>query len=203
MTTYSPKKFEEALLGMAGFSDSLLLNHFTLYEGYVNNVNKLSLALSEMAKEGKFGTLEYNELKRRFGWEYNGMRLHEWYFENMNKNQTRISENSLFQKTIEEQYGSFSTWLSDFKGVGAMRGIGWSILYKDLSDGKLMNVWINEHDLGHLAGCSPMLVLDVFEHAYIADFGIKRNDYIEAFIRAVDWNVVEKRFATSCICQCS
>jgi len=75
-----------------------------------------------------------------------------------------------------------------------MRGIGWAILYYDPISKKLFNVWVNEHDAGHLSGAAPLLVLDVFEHAYTLDYGIKKADYVQSFFNAIDWSVVEARF---------
>ena len=191
--SYEPKNFDN-LLGTPGFSDVLLKNHFTLYQGYVTNTNKLVDALKEMAQSGKIGTPEYAELKRRFGWEFNGMRLHELYFENMRNGGSSLSENSALNKKILEDFGNYENWEKDFKGTGIMRGIGWTILYHDPIGNRLFNTWVNEHDMGHLAGCMPLLVLDVFEHAYILDYGLKRADYIEAFFKAIDWEAVSTRF---------
>jgi Fe-Mn family superoxide dismutase len=193
---YSPKKFDN-LPGTAGFSDQLLNNHFTLYEGYVNNINKLDEILVGIEKEGKFGTPEYAELNRRFGWEWNGMRLHEYYFENLTKEKSKTPDSSsaLFKKIIEE-FGTYEMWEKDFKSLGAIRGIGWVVLYYDKVADRLFNVWINEHDVGHLSGAIPILVMDVFEHAYMLDYGLKRPDYINAFYNAIDWKVVEERFAS-------
>lgn len=190
---YEPKNFDH-LLGTKGFSDTLLKNHFTLYQGYVTNVNKLADILKRMVEEGKQGTPEFNELKRRFGWEFNGMRLHEHYFGNMSKNPTAFNATSTFGKKILAEFGSYELWEKDFKASGAMRGVGWVIVSYDPMGDRLFNVWINEHDAGYLAGSVPLLVLDVFEHAYITDYGIKRADYIEAFFKAIDWNAVEQRF---------
>ncbi len=190
---YQPKTFDH-LLGTPGFSDALLTNHFTLYQGYVTNTNKLSGALAQLLAEDKSGTPEYTELKRRFGWEYNGMRLHEYYFENMSRESKTRDANSLLSKALQEQFQSYELWEKDFRGTGAMRGIGWTILYKDMATGNLFNVWVTEHDMGHLSGATPLLVLDVFEHAYTLDYGIKRADYINAFMDTIDWNIVEQRF---------
>ncbi|MEP7162934.1 MAG: Fe-Mn family superoxide dismutase [Candidatus Moraniibacteriota bacterium] len=190
---YTAKKFDH-LLGLHGFSDALLTNHFTLYEGYVKNTNALSDKLKELSEKGEFSTPEFAEFKRRFGWEWNGMRMHELYFGNMTKEKTALSEGSLQQK-IEGVYGSVDNWRKNFVATGSMRGIGWVVLAHDLESGKLYNVWVNEHDLGHLVGTTPILVMDVFEHAFVLDYGLKRADYIEAFMQSVDWSVVEKRFA--------
>jgi Fe-Mn family superoxide dismutase len=193
---YQPKNFEH-LLGLKGFSDQLLKNHFTLYQGYVNNTNRLAEALSLLLKEGKTGTPEYAELKRRFGWEFNGMRLHEYYFGNMVKNGVELDKDSQLYKSISQDFGSYEAWEKDFKGTGAMRGIGWVILYYDPYGGRLFNTWVNEHDVGHLSGATPLLIMDVFEHAYMTDYGLKRADYIEAFFKTIDWKTVGERFLKS------
>jgi Fe-Mn family superoxide dismutase len=190
---YEAKNFEN-LLGLAGFSDNLLKNHFALYQGYVTNTNKLGEQLSAYLEEDKTATPEYAEIKRRFGWEYNGMRLHELYFENVGNASVPLSANSELAKKINEVFGSFEKWQKDFKATGAMRGIGWVVLYMDNISKNIFNVWINEHDAGHLSGAEPILVMDVFEHAYLSDYGIRRADYIEAFFKVINWVEVEKRF---------
>lgn len=186
---YKTKNYSH-LIGMEGFSKPLLENHFTLYNGYVTNTNKLAAALAQMAKEEK--TTEYAELKRRFGWEFNGMRLHELYFENLGGKKPLEKEGPL-AKALIRQWGSIEAWENEFKATGALRGIGWAILYKDPRSGTLFNAWVGEHDVGHLAGCVPLLVLDVFEHAFMLDYGLKRGDYIAAFMRNIDWTAVSKR----------
>ena len=184
---YAAKDFT-SLLGLPGFSDTLLNNHFALYQGYVKNTN----ALTALLKTKETGTPEYAELHRRFGWEWNGMRLHELYFENLGKEATELGEGLLKEK-IEQAWGSLENWQKDFSGIAAMRGIGWVVLAWDTASGALFSTWINEHDLGHLAGTVPLIVLDVFEHAYLTDYGIKKAEYLETFFRAIDWKIVEKR----------
>ncbi|OGL64551.1 superoxide dismutase [Candidatus Uhrbacteria bacterium RIFCSPLOWO2_01_FULL_47_24] len=197
---YEAKNFDH-LLGMLGFSEVMLKNHFTLYQGYVKNFNLLNDTLVALEKEGKFGAPEFAEMNRRFGWEFNGMRLHELYFGNMrhansapkgNANAPMRMSNPLGE-AITREWGSQEMWEKDFKAMGAMRGIGWTILYHEPEANRLFNVWVNEHDMGHFAGCTPLLVLDVFEHAYMLDYGLKRADYIEAFFNAIDWRVVSAR----------
>ena len=187
---YTAKDYS-ALIGLPGFSETLLKNHFTLYQGYVTNTNKVLDTLDAMLKDGKAGTPEYAELKRRLGWEFDGMRLHEYYFENLGA-KPLASGGKLAQK-IAADFGSYENWEKDFKATGAMRGIGWTILYQDPVNGRLMNFWINEHDVSHPAGCTPVLIMDVFEHAFMIDFGLKRADYIAAFFTNINWDAVEKR----------
>ena len=190
---YEQKDFNY-FLGIKGFSDVMLTNHFTLYSGYVANFNKLNDILVEMEKSDKFATPEYAELNRRFGWEFNGMRLHELYFANLTKNYAPIDENSKLYKSLIKEFGSVEFWEKDWRSMGAMRGIGWVVLYYDTEADRLFNVWINEHDVGHFAGAVPLLVMDVFEHAYMTDYGIKKADYINAFAENINWKEVEKRF---------
>jgi len=180
------------LIGMKGFSDTLLKNHFTLYQGYITNTNKLIDILGQMLKDGKTGTPEYSELKRRMGFEFNGMRLHEYYFENLG-GKAPLDKLPALVKKLADAFGSEEAWLKDFKATGSMRGIGWAILYHDAMSGSLFNQWINEHETGHLAGCKPLLVMDVFEHAFMTDYGLKRADYIEAFFNNVNWDAVKAR----------
>ncbi len=189
--TYSAKDYSN-LIGMEGFSETLLKNHFTLYQGYVTNTNKLMDSLAAMLRDGKVGTPEYSELKRRMGFEFNGMRLHEYYFGNLG-GKGALDKSGKLGRKLAEDFGSYEDWEKDFKGTGAMRGIGWTILYQDNIAGKLFNQWINEHETGHPAGCIPLLVMDVFEHAFITDYGLKRADYIAAFFNNINWNAVESQ----------
>ena len=194
MSLYAPKDYKH-LFGLNGFSDILLSNHCTLYEGYVTNTNKVADRLMALIVSGETGTPEYAELKRRYGWEWNGMRLHELYFDNLSKEFHELKDASPLKQQIAKDFGGFENWEKDFRATGSLRGIGWVILSYDSEIKQLFNTWINEHDMGHLAGTIPLLVMDVFEHAYMLDYGIKRADYIGTFFQSVDWVTVEKRFS--------
>ena len=188
---YEPMDFGK-LKGMKGFSDKLLEMHFTLYKGYVANTNLLLEQLGKLAAENQTTAPAYAELKRRLGWEFNGMRLHELYFGNLGGKEP-LKKDGKLSKKIDENFGSYDKWLADFKATGMMRGIGWAVLYEDVKSGRLLNVWVNEHDVGHLAGGNPLLIMDVFEHAFITEYGLKRADYIQAFFDNIDWAAVEGR----------
>ncbi len=188
---YTAKDYSK-LIGMDGFSETLLKNHFTLYQGYVTNTNKVLDTLMGMLNEGKTGAPEFAELKRRLGWEFNGMRLHEFYFENLG-GKSGISKDGKLAKKMAEDFGSYETWEKAFKAVGSMRGIGWAALYQDSANGKLLNFWINEHDVGHPASCNLILIMDVFEHAFMIDYGLKKADYVEAFFKNINWAAAEAR----------
>jgi Fe-Mn family superoxide dismutase len=189
---YAAKDYAK-LIGMAGFSETLLKNHFTLYQGYVANTNKLLDAFAAMLKEGKVASppsAEFSELRRRLGWEFNGMRLHELYFENLGGKQP-LSAFPALEKRLASSFGSVADWEKDFRACGTMRGIGWVGLYQD--GDRLLNFWVNEHDVANPAGCAPLLIMDVFEHAFMVDYGLKRADYVEAFFKNADWGAVAAR----------
>lgn len=173
---------------MEGFSDAALDLHFALYEGYVSNTNKVLDLLAKAEKDSP----TYAELKRRLGWEFNGMRLHELYFEGLG-GKGEIDKSGNLYKALEENFESFENWKADFVATAKMRGIGWAILYQDEVSGKFINFWINEHDTGHPSGLNPILNIDVFEHAFVPDYGKDRAAYIDAFMKNVDWKEVEKR----------
>jgi Fe-Mn family superoxide dismutase len=188
---YEAQDFSK-LKGMKGFSNNALDLHFALYQGYVRNTNLIWAELKKLDEEHHTGTPAYAELKRRFGWEFNGMRLHELYFSNLGGTGPLPMDSPLMLKIVEN-FGSFDKWAADFKATGSIRGIGWVVLYEDPTNGRLFNTWINEHDVDHLAGGRPLLVMDVFEHAYMPDYGLKRGDYIDAFFENINWRAVEAR----------
>jgi superoxide dismutase, Fe-Mn family len=188
---YEVKTFN---LQLDGISAEQLEQHYALYKGYVVNTNKLNEQLDTLRAEDKIGTPEYSELRRRFGFEYDGMRLHEYYFENMMTGPATLPANGKLATLLTETFGSLEAFEKDFKATGAMRGIGWAILYQDPFTGRLQNFWISDHELGHPAGFTPILVMDVWEHAYTVDFKpTERPKYIEAFWKNINWSVVEAR----------
>jgi Fe-Mn family superoxide dismutase len=191
MTLYSTKDFSR-LIGTPGFSDALLKQHFELYAGYVKNANALHDELE--ASLAKPPTPAWSELKRRFGWEWNGMRLHEVYFENLTSNVRTPERKSALAARIGKDFGSREAWEKEFRATGSLRGIGWAALVWDPVAHHLFNVWIDEHDRGALAGCPLVLLMDVFEHAYLTDYGTRRAEYIDAFLAAADWGESERRF---------
>jgi superoxide dismutase, Fe-Mn family len=190
---YTPKKWD--LSGLQGISDATLEMHFGLYEGYVKNTNLLNERLAEIREAGKAAGADpsYAELVRRLGFEYNGMRLHELYFDNMSKRPGEIGTGRLYN-ALGEAYGGFDAWKKDFMAVGGMRGVGWAIAYCDTTNGQITNHWISDHENGNVAGFVPIVVLDVWEHAFIKDYKpAERGKYIEAFFANLDWKACEGR----------
>lgn len=194
---YEVKDFSH-LIGMPGFSDDLLNTHFILYKGYVKNTNLLIRLIHGYAVNNQTHEYQYQALKRRFGWEFDGMRLHEYYFENLGGKKPLAQSTALY-KIIEKDFGSYDSWKKDFIATGMMRGIGWAVLYFDPKADRLFNTWINEHALGHLAGGDIILVMDVWEHAYMPQYGLDRIKYIDAFFKNINWDVVAGLFHNAII----
>ena len=197
---YKPKQFN--LSGLSGISDKTMEMHFKLYEGYVKATNDLTTRIAAILADGKEDQEEmpaYSELNRRLGFEYNGMVLHEYYFGNMKKNGGGDApRGSEFRSAVERSYPSYEIWRTDFASVGKMRGVGWSIAYGDPSSGLISNHWVELHETGNVAGFVPLVVMDVWEHAFLLDYKpADRPKYIEAFMSNVDWTAVEQR-TTAC-----
>ncbi|CDR34337.1 superoxide dismutase [Criblamydia sequanensis] len=192
---YQAKDYAYLIGNIQGLDDELLKMHFKLYQGYVLNSNNLLKKLQALNESGQNKTPEFAGLKRMLGWEFDGMLLHEYYFDNLGKSEN--PKDSPLLKKIESDFGSFDNWKKDFVATGAMRGIGWVVAYIDPKEGRLINQWINEHDVGHLAGGKPLLVMDVFEHAYITQFGLDRAKYIEVFFDNINWKKVNERLTTA------
>ena len=177
--------------GLDGISEEQVSQHWTLYEGYVKNVNLLNQKLTTFIQRQEFGS-EYSELKRRLGFEYNGMILHEHYFSVLRSGEHEPGGE--LERMLVDQYGSFESWRREFAAMGKIRGIGWVVLYLDPGHDALSNHWITLHEDGHPAGFIPILVMDVWEHAYMVDWGADgKPDYIAAFFKNVAWRKVEER----------
>jgi Fe-Mn family superoxide dismutase len=195
-TTYKAKQFK--LSGLQGISDETLKMHFALYEGYVKNTNLLMERISEITHKKKASGLDpaYAELTRHLGFEFGGMVLHEYYFENLAA-KGRGSPSADFKHALEQSFDGFENWKKAFAAVGEIRGVGWAILYQDPVTEKLSNHWIALHQDGVPSGFKPLLVMDVWEHAFLLDYKpAERAKYIEAFFSNVDWEAVHRRLTT-------
>src|ERR1700750_2978783 len=195
--SYQPRQFN--LSGLKGISDQTLEMHFKLYEGYVKETNNLTTRITDFISDGNVDQEEmpaYSELTRRLGFEYNGMVLHEYYFDNLQKgggtgDPLKTSE---FLKAAEATFGSYDIWKADFVGIGKMRGVGWAICNQNPANGRISNHWITWHETGNVAGFNPILVMDVWEHAFLLDYKpAERPKYIEAFFSNINWATVESR----------
>lgn len=191
---YEPKKFSFGTLD--GISQKQLDVHLKLYEGYVKFINVLDDVQREMMKDVEKNAYSLGEVTRRIGFEWNGMRMHEYYFEQWTNPSTPLGTESTLGRALTQQYGSMDLWLARFKGVSMMRGIGWAILSYDAIGKQFVNHFVADHELGQLNGTTTILALDMWEHAYMVDYTpAEKAKYVEAFFKNLNGTVVEKRFA--------
>lgn len=177
---------------LSGIGEQQIAQHWALYEGYIKNVNLLNEKLAALSEKGDFDT-EFAELKRRAGFEYDGMILHEHYFNILKAGQKLLGDEAGLTKQLKKSFGGYRNWLEEFAAMGKMRGVGWVILYYDPLAQVLSNHWIGLHENGHPAGFAPILVMDVWEHAYMVAAGVEgRAPYVDAFIKNVDWPKVDR-----------
>ena len=193
---YSEQPFDR-LSGLEGISDEQIREHLALYAGYVRQVNLLNEELTQLRTRGRASGrgLEFAELTRRLGFEYNGMILHEYYFSNLRSGaQPRPGATSAVAQALGAAFGSVEDWRKDFQAIGGMRGAGWVLLCEDPMTRRLTNHWVSLHQDGVPAGFKPLIVMDVWEHAFMRDYkATERGRYLDAFFRNIDWHVVERR----------
>lgn len=191
---YDEKKFD--LPAIEGISKASVDAHLGLYAGYVKNFNAIQALLENLMVDSETNAHALSELVRRASFEFDGMRLHEYYFAQWEQMAITPSTSSALYTALTKQFGTFENWQVRFKNIGMMRGPGWAILYFDPTTHTFHNAWVGEQHQGHFATLPIILALDVWEHAFIADYGTGgRSAYIDAFFKNLNWGVVEKRFA--------
>lgn len=191
--TYTPKTFN--LPTLEGLSEKQIKVHLALYEGYVKHVNLImSMSAAYGSTEDEGGKYSLSEFRRRFSFEFDGMRMHEYYFEQFEGERGGNPESGL-AKAAAEKYGNGEKFLEHIRSVATTRGIGWVVVYADPRANTIHTVFVNDHELGQLAGLPIILALDLWEHAYMVDYvPADKKNYIDAFFANVNWTVVEKRF---------
>ena len=190
---FTEKKFNIGEL--KGISKKNIEEHLKLYAGYVKHANLILTHIDELAKDAEKYAYELGELQRRFSFEFNGLRNHEYYFESLSHGAKSLAGESGLKKAIEAEWRSFEFWLNRFKAVGLTRGIGWAILYYDPVTKRLLNAWVDEQHLGQLNGCQTILALDMWEHSYVADYEPSgKKNYVDDFFSNLNWQSIEKNF---------
>lgn len=190
---FQAKDFSYLIQKMPNIDSKLLQLHFKLYEGYVTQVNNLnSMLSSELNKAIDGQPFTFQAIKKQYAYEYDGMVLHELYFENLGGDGKLVAASPLAKK-IQKQYKSFDAWKVDFEQTCLVRAIGWVILCWDPATDTLKNVWIDEHSKGELVLTVPLLVVDLWEHAYLCQFGSNRKQYLETLWKYINWSVVNSR----------
>lgn len=196
------KKFEEKkfnIPALTGISTSNIEEHLKLYSGYVKHSNLIIEKVAELTatpESAEQNAYAINEMQRRFGFEFDGMRNHEYYFAHFEGSAQSLVDGSPLKTAIEAEWGSFEAWLARFKAIALTRGIGWAFLYYDPTTKRLVNTWVDEQHFGHLTGLSPILALDVWEHSFVADYKPSgKKAYVEDFFKNLNWSTVEKNFS--------
>jgi superoxide dismutase, Fe-Mn family len=193
MMKYEEQKF--SIPELKGLSKKSIEEHLKLYAGYVKHANLIGEKIAEYVKESEKNAYVLGELQRRFGFEWNGMRNHEYYFRSLEGGSKALPEGSLLRAAIEKQFGSFESWLTMFKAIALTRGIGWAMLYHDPHTDTLVHAWVDEQHLGQLNGCHLILGLDMWEHSFVADYQPSgKKQYVEDFFSNLNWEVIEKNY---------
>lgn len=191
---YQEQKFN--LPTLKGISHKQLEAHLKLYGGYVKFTNHLRETLADLRKDTEKNSYAISEVLRRFSFEFNGMRMHEYYFEQLENSSTPLITGDSLAKVLTEKYGSLADFENHFKTIGMMRGVGWTVLAWDPKGKTPHAYWVGDHELGQLAGLPILLALDMWEHAYMVDYApADKKKYIEAFWDNLNWSVVEERLA--------
>jgi superoxide dismutase, Fe-Mn family len=197
--TYTPRTFD--LPELKGLSKEQIEVHLALYEGYVKHTNLIMEKIAKLKEEDATANAHIiNELRRRLGFEFDGMRMHEYYFEQFEDGGNAPTDGSPLQDAATEKYGGWDNFIAHIKEVAGTRGIGWTVVCFDPKGRTLHTVWVDDHQLGQLAGLPIVLALDMWEHAYMVDYRPKdKNLYVEAFLENLNWSVAEKRFVSAAV----
>ncbi len=201
------KQFEEKKFNipeLKGISPKTIEEHLKLYSGYVKNANIILAKIDEYSEDaspivgaGDEHAYALGEIGRRFGFEFDGMRNHEYYFSHFEGGAKELGNGELKEK-IEKGWGTFDRWLARFKKLALTRGIGWAILYYDPKSDQLLNAWIDEQHLGHLTGLTPIVALDMWEHSFVADYQPSgKKQYVEDFFANLNWQSAEENLLNS------
>ena len=189
--TYTPKTF--AIGELQGLSQKQLEVHLALYQGYVKHVNLIHEKIQSL-KDSKEDQYVINELRRRYAFEFDGMRMHEYYFEQLEGGAVAAS-NTDFLAALTKKYGGYDEFVAHLHECAGTRGIGWVVMYQDPVANLLHTVFVADHELGQLSGLPIILAIDLWEHAFMVDYvPAEKKNYVDAYLSNVNWNVVEERF---------
>jgi superoxide dismutase, Fe-Mn family len=192
---YTPRSF--TIPQLDGISEKSVEEHLGLYAGYVKNFNAMSALLTEYAQDSTKHAHALSELIRRRSFEFDGMRLHELYFEQLEHSGAALSLESAFAVALAQEYGSVESFVQMFRAIALMRGPGWALLYWDPLAKQFLTGFSGEQHQGHFATLPIILALDVWEHAFLLDYGAQgKGSYVDAFFKNLNWGVIEQRFAS-------
>ncbi len=190
---YTPLTFD--IPELAGISRETIDEHIGLYNGYVKHVNLIQEKIAAFSNDIESNGYAINEMRRRMGFEFGGMRNHEYYFTQFEQGSKPLAEGKL-KELMEREWGSYEVWKENFMRIALTRGVGWAMLYHDPHTDQLVETWVDEQHLGQLADLDIVLALDMWEHSYMRDYvPSKKKEYVEAFFNNLNWEVVAARIA--------
>lgn len=189
---YTEQKFN--IPELKGISKKSVDEHLKLYAGYVKFANLVGDKMKEYMQDSEKNAYVLGELQRRFSFEFNGMRNHEYYFKSLEGGAKGLPEDSTFKAQIEKQWGSWDAWLGMYKAIAMTRGVGWVMLYWDTHMKQLVHAWVDEQHLGQLNGLPLVLGLDMWEHSFYMDYGTNKKGYVDAFFENLNWEMIEQNF---------
>jgi len=190
MQEITAKPLAPALFTMDGISRRQIEEHYTLYQGYVNKTNEIRSKLETVDRSKANQTFsDLRELKVELSFAWNGVKLHELYFENLGGKGGEPPEKVM--QLIQSSFGSFESYIEDLKASG-IAARGWVVTALD-EDGKLYNYVADAHNMYGIWNAVPLVVMDTYEHAYVIDYGVKRPPYIDAFLKNLSWDPVLER----------
>ena len=188
---YEPLTFD--IPEMPGISTDTIENHLGLYQGYVKHVNLIQEKIDAYSGDPDNNAFAIVEMQRRLGFEFGGMRNHEYYFSQFEGGPATLPDSPL-KKKLEQQWGSFDIWFTRFNQIALTRGVGWAMLYHDPHTDQLVQTWVDEQHIGQLADLDIILALDMWEHSYMRDYkSSEKGKYIDAFFKNLNWEVVASR----------
>jgi len=193
MKAFETKQFNIGEL--KGISAKTIEEHLKLYSGYVKHTNLILEKIEEMKIDSEKNAYALGEIQRRFGFEYNGMRNHEVYFDSLSGGPKALTKDGELAKCFDYLWSSYDKWLAEFKAIAMTRGVGWAMLYLDRKEHRLLHAWVDEQHLGQLQDCSLILGLDMWEHSYVFDYQPSgKKQYVEDFFANLNWEIIEKKF---------
>lgn len=176
-----------------GISKETMDNHLSLYQGYVKHVNLIQEKIVAFSSDLENNAFAIGEMQRRLGFEFCGMRNHEYFFSQFEGGAKELPEGPLKEK-ITFQWGSFENWLEFFSQIAKVRGVGWAMLYHDPHTGQLVQTWVDEQHIGQLVDVDIILALDMWEHSYLRDYvSADKGKYVDAFFKNLNWEVIASR----------
>lgn len=190
--TYEAKTFD--IPALDGIGEQTIKEHLGLYAGYVKHVNLIHEKIAELKQDSEKNAFALAEVQRRLGFEFGGMKNHEYYFAQFEGGPAELSPDTELHKSLTYLWGSVDDFIAQFRATAMTRGVGWAMLYLDRSAQRLVATWVDEQHIGQLADVDIILALDMWEHSYMLDYPpSEKKKYVDAFFKNLNWEKVAAR----------